>query len=201
MYELLLDTGDATPSRLTVSETHPFYVPARGWVESQSLNPGDVIETDTFSAAVVISLNDLHRREATYNFTVDEFHSYHVSQDRVLVHHQDEIVCELTGEGVVTKSGGYDRPEIETKSGVSVKQEGAVDRWDYFLGSNQTNIDPRDGLPDPDRLWSADGKRSIRFDEHEMNSKLNKMHYHQETWHADKVENVLQRIPALKKKK
>ncbi len=38
-------------------------------------NPGDVTETDTFSAAVMISLNDLHRREATYNFTVDEFHS------------------------------------------------------------------------------------------------------------------------------
>ncbi len=102
VYELLLDTGDATPSRLTVSETHPFYVPARGWVASQSLNPGDVIETDTSSASVVISLNDMHRREATYNFTVDEFHSYYVSQDRVLVHNQDEIDCELTGAGEVT---------------------------------------------------------------------------------------------------
>ncbi|HFQ4949932.1 TPA: FG-GAP-like repeat-containing protein [Vibrio vulnificus] len=93
------------------------------------------------------------------------------------------------------KSRDYDRPEIETKSGTSVKQKNATDEWDEFLGSDQTNIDPRDGLPDPDRIWSADGKRSIRFGEHEMNSKPNKLHYHQETWHDDKVENVLQRIP------
>lgn len=94
-----------------------------------------------------------------------------------------------------TKSRGYDRPEIETKSGTSVKQKDAVDKWDEFLEPDQTNIDPRDGLPDPDRIWSADGKRSIRFGEHEMNSKPNKLHYHQETWYDDKVENVLQRIP------
>ncbi len=95
----------------------------------------------------------------------------------------------------VTKSRGYDRPEVETKSGKAVKQKNATDEWDNFLGDKQTNIDPRDGLPDPDRIWSADGKRSIRFGEHEMNSKPNKLHYHQETWHDDKVENVLQRIP------
>ncbi len=93
------------------------------------------------------------------------------------------------------KSRGYDRPEIETKSGVAVKQKDATDRWDDFLGPDQTNIDPRDGLPDPDRIWSADGKRSIRFGDHEMSSKPNKMHYHQETWYEDRVENVLQRIP------
>ncbi|MEM6406532.1 MAG: RHS repeat-associated core domain-containing protein, partial [Pseudomonadota bacterium] len=94
-----------------------------------------------------------------------------------------------------TKSRGYDRPETETRSGTSVKQKDAVDKWDEFLGPDQTNIDPRDGLPDPDRIWSTDGKRSIRFGEHEMNSKPNKLHYHQETWYDDKVENVLQRIP------
>lgn len=35
----------------------------------------------------------------------------------------------------------------------------------------------------------------LRFGEHEMNSSPNKLHCHQETWHDDKVENVLQRIP------
>ncbi len=95
-------------------------MPARGWVESQSLNPGDVIETDTFSAAVVISLNDLHRREATYNFTVDEFHSYHVSQDRGLVHNQDEnrkkkYKCVGSGNGEVTKGlAGLSRGQMKT---------------------------------------------------------------------------------------
>ncbi len=59
-----------------------------------------------------------------------------------------------------------------------------------FLGKEQTNIDPRGGLSNPNRIWSSDGKRSIRFREHEMNSMPNKMHYHQETWYDDRVENV-----------
>lgn len=100
----------------------------------------------------------------------------------------------------LNKSRPYDRPEIETRSGEALKQEDAVDRWDEFLGPEQTNIDPRDGLPDADRIWSSDGKRSIRFGEHEMNSSPKKFHFHEETWHDDRVDNVLRRIPSQKKK-
>jgi hypothetical protein len=67
-------------------------------------------------------------------------------------------------------------------------------RWDEFLGKDQTNIDPRTGLPDPDRIWSADGTRSIRFGEHEMNSSPSKLHYHEEAWSPNRVDNVLQRV-------
>ncbi len=30
-----------------------------------------------------------------------------------------------------------------------------------FLGKEQTNIDPRGGLPNPDRVWSSDGKEIL----------------------------------------
>jgi len=33
-------------------------------------------------------------------------------------------------------------------------------------------------MPDPDSIVSADGKRSIRYGSHEMNSKPTKHHYH-----------------------
>jgi hypothetical protein len=88
----------------------------------------------------------------------------------------------------------YDRLEIETSSGKAVRAKDATKRWDEFLGKEQTNIDPRDGLVDPDRIWSADGTRSIRFGNHEMNSSPNKFHYHEETWYGDRVANVLQRV-------
>jgi hypothetical protein len=52
-------------------------------------------------------------------------------------------------------------------SGKAVRQKDVLNDWNNFLGPDQTNIDPRDGLPDPDRIWSADGKRSIRFGDHE----------------------------------
>ena len=99
------------------------------------------------------------------------------------------------------KSRAYDRPEVEIKSGTPVKDRDAIDDWDDFLGPNQTDIDPRDGLPDPDRIWSGDGKRSIRYGEHEMKSKPNKHHYHKETWFDDHVENVLQRVQRTISKK
>jgi len=92
-------------------------------------------------------------------------------------------------------SRGYDRPEIETRSSRAVKQKDVLKRWNDFLGPNQTNIDPRDGQVDPDRIWSADGKRSIRFGPHETKGdKKGMMHYHEETWCDDRVENVYQKV-------
>ena len=73
-----------------------------------------------------------------------------------------------------------------------VKVTDAVDKWDEFLGPGEyTDIHPRTGLKDPDRIFSADGKRSIRFGSHEMNSKPSKFHYHEEIWTYDQVNNVM----------
>ena len=73
-----------------------------------------------------------------------------------------------------------------------VKVTEAVDKWDEFLGPGEyTDIHPRTGLKDPDRIFSADGKRSIRFGSHEMNSKPSKFHYHEEIWTYDPINNVM----------
>nr|WSX77836.1 DUF6531 domain-containing protein [Streptomyces sp. NBC_00899] len=64
-----------------------------------------------------------------------------------------------------------------------LKPQHVEQAWKDFLGDGPyTNIHPRKGIPDPDRLVSADGKRSIRMGPHEMNSKLTKFHFHMETW-------------------
>lgn len=75
-------------------------------------------------------------------------------------------------------------------------------RWDEFLGRGPTtNIHPRTGLPDPDRIVSADGMRSIRFGPHEMGSSPTGFHFHEETWNFDPgantwlADNVLVRVP------
>ncbi len=93
----------------------------------------------------------------------------------------------------------------ETYAPKPVKPEDALNRWDDFLGPGpHTNIHPRTGLPDPDRIVSADGKRSIRYGNHEMNSKPTKHHYHEETWTLDPANNVMNddnlvvRVPILK---
>jgi RHS repeat-associated protein len=92
----------------------------------------------------------------------------------------------------------------ETYAPKLIKASEATGSWDDFLGSGQTNINPRTRVPDPNRIFSADGTRSIRFGPHEMNSPPTKFHFHQETWTHDpltdnwRVHNVVQRVPENK---
>jgi hypothetical protein len=84
---------------------------------------------------------------------------------------------------------GYHREVYENKP---VRPQDAVTRWQDFLGKEPyTNIHPRTGLPDKDRIMSVEGNRSIRYGAHEMNSKPSKHHYHEETWTFDPENNVM----------
>lgn len=67
-----------------------------------------------------------------------------------------------------------------------------IKKWDDFLGEGTTNINQRTGKVDPNRIFSADGKKSVRFDEHEMNSYgTPKYHYHEETWTYDSINDTM----------
>jgi len=98
--------------------------------------------------------------------------------------------------------GGASVVTTERTAAQALKPSEAVSRWDEFLGEGPTtNIHPRTGLPDPDRIVSADGVRSIRFGPHEMGSSPTKLHFHEETWSFDSgsntwfVDSVLVRVP------
>jgi uncharacterized protein RhaS with RHS repeats len=81
--------------------------------------------------------------------------------------------------------------ENEIIAPTRIKPQLATSRWEEFLGEGElTNIHPRTGLPDPDRIVSADGLRSVRFGPHEMNSPPNKFHYHEETWSYDEKNEI-----------
>lgn len=71
--------------------------------------------------------------------------------------------------------------EIEFRSGIPVPAKRVLDEWNKFLGEGYSNINPITGVKDPDRLWSKDGNRSIRYGPHEMNYE----HYHYEVWGKD----------------
>jgi hypothetical protein len=92
--------------------------------------------------------------------------------------------------------------EVETRSPYPLKASEATGRWEEFLGpGDHTNIHPRTGLADPDRLVSADGRRSIRFGDHEMQSTPSNFHFHEESWTFDdaagvwNLQNALVRVP------
>ena len=89
----------------------------------------------------------------------------------------------------------------EIKLPNQIKVTDAVDAWDDFLGPNQTSYNKFKGTNEIDRIFSADGTRSIRFGGHEMQSLgTTKAHFHYENWLFDPtsntvyVKNILQRL-------
>ena len=89
----------------------------------------------------------------------------------------------------------------EVKLPNQIKSNTAIDVWNDFLGPNQTSYNRFTGTNELDRIFSADGTRSIRFGNHEMQSLgTTKAHFHYEFWQFDKmnnvvhVKNVLQRL-------
>ncbi|MEH7652943.1 pre-toxin TG domain-containing protein, partial [Bacillus safensis] len=73
-----------------------------------------------------------------------------------------------------------------------VKPQDATNKWEEFLGEGEySNIHPIKGTSDPNRIFSADGKRSIRYGNHEMGSKPTKHHYHEEIWGYEPFEDTM----------
>ncbi|MFI8515549.1 RHS repeat-associated core domain-containing protein, partial [Streptomyces sp. NPDC085460] len=110
------------------------------------------------------------------------------------------VAATRAGRGEVIEETVVNLPEVVAAKPLKASQ--AYDAWTDFLGPGPyTNIHPRTGKVDPNRLVSADGRRSIRMGDHEMNSKPTKFHFHMETWDWDSetntwtVGNTMQRVP------
>jgi hypothetical protein len=56
----------------------------------------------------------------------------------------------------------------EFKNPTQIRANNALDAWDDFLGEGQTSYNRFTGKNEADRIFSADGTRSIRLTGHEM---------------------------------
>ena len=75
---------------------HPFYVQGRGFIEAGSLLVGDKLLS---ANNVDLIIEDYHIELAgepilVYNFQVEDFHTYHVGKNGVLVHNAEKYVDE-----------------------------------------------------------------------------------------------------------
>ena len=70
------------------TETHPFQVKGKGWVDACNLNPSDVVYTKDWNTATVNSVNLLELDEPieVFNFEVEDSHTYFVGDNYILVH-------------------------------------------------------------------------------------------------------------------
>ncbi len=70
------------------TETHPFQVKGKGWVDAAELVPNDVVYTKDWGTATVksVSLLELDEPVEVFNFEVEDCHTYFVSSGYFLVH-------------------------------------------------------------------------------------------------------------------
>lgn len=75
---------------LTCTPEHPFYSPVKGWTSAVDLRVGDILVMLNGEYVVVEQVQHelLESPETTYNFEVEDFHTYYVGDEPVLVHNQ-----------------------------------------------------------------------------------------------------------------
>nr|WP_242466809.1 polymorphic toxin-type HINT domain-containing protein [Brevibacillus brevis] len=65
---------------------HPFYVKDKGWTFVKDLKVGDLLVQSDGNTLKIESIELLHKKVTVYNMTVDEFHTYFVSDLGIWVH-------------------------------------------------------------------------------------------------------------------
>jgi Pretoxin HINT domain len=71
---------------ISTTGEHPFWTPDKGWVEAKDLGVGSLVMTED---GRVIDIDGVHTRTGdftVYNFAVEGFHTYFVSDLGILVH-------------------------------------------------------------------------------------------------------------------
>ena len=91
---------------ITTTPTHPFYVPQKGWTDAIRLRAGDRLQLLNGEYVVIEQVQHeiLEAPVTVYNFEVEEFHTYYVSNAAVLVHNRCDTYIPPNGGGGVSDS-------------------------------------------------------------------------------------------------
>ena len=83
-----LITITVASENIVCTKEHPFYSPEKGWVAACQLRVGDILVTVNGEFVVVEKVEHeiLENPVKVYNFEVEDFHTYFVGIENVLVH-------------------------------------------------------------------------------------------------------------------
>ena len=84
---------------ISATPTHPFYVDKLGWTLARSLRAGDILVLSNGELVTVEWVqHEIHESPIkVYNFEVEDFHTYFVGENRVLVHN----MCKTSDSGEI----------------------------------------------------------------------------------------------------
>ena len=101
---------------IETTNEHPFYVEGHGWTNVSDLKAGDKVRLEDGTTGIVEKTKHaaLDTPVTVYNFEVENFHTYYVSEQKVLVHN----TCAATAKNtqVAKASNGKVKPEYNKAS-------------------------------------------------------------------------------------
>ena len=128
---------------IITTPTHPFYVPKKGWTDAIQLRAGDRLQLLNGEYVIIEQVQHeiLEAPVTVYNFEVEEFHTYYVSDSGILVHNK----C----------SGSY---EIFTSNDRVYVGKGSVDRMNTSVKRLE-----KQGFEIVDKVWTPAANSKIAF--------------------------------------
>jgi len=103
-------------SQIKSTAPHPFWVEGKGWVEAGNLLEGDKVK---LYSGEVLEIKEIRRERLeepvkTYNFEVEDWHTYLVSENNVLVHNAGSGKCPgIKSKYSANRPGGYKKGDVD----------------------------------------------------------------------------------------
>ena len=90
---------------LTCTPEHPFYSPVKGWTSACDLRAGDILVMLNGEYVVVEQVQHelLESPETTYNFEVEDYHTYYVGKYSILAHNACDNLKKISTDGEARK--------------------------------------------------------------------------------------------------
>ena len=134
---------------IITTPSHPFYSPVKGWTEAANLRAGDILVLVNGEYVVVEKVQHeiLEAPIAVYNFQVEEYHTYFVTNAGVLVHNS----CVQTEGSLLPDSYWANKtaPEYNTPNSTYTNY-----RYNQYTGELEYSI----------AYYDIGGRQSMRID-------------------------------------
>ncbi|MDQ0418972.1 RHS repeat-associated protein, partial [Croceifilum oryzae] len=101
---------------IQTTDEHPFWVVGEGWIRAKDLRKGDIFETDKGKKLAVDKIVKKKQKATVYNFKVKDFHTYYVSNLKVLTHNMcapDDFLMGSNKKGDITNRGSWRKDTVK----------------------------------------------------------------------------------------
>lgn len=103
---------------ITTTPTHPFWVPQKGWTDAIDLRAGDRLQLLNGVYVIIEQVQHelLETPVTVYNFEVDDFHTYYITESQILVHNAN---CDKMGKPKGNMTGDHDRQNKQVRDALN----------------------------------------------------------------------------------